>query len=417
MKTFISLFILLSFAYANADTANVDLDVNYKTGAVDIFANENYVVDNLNELVNAFPKSKVYIIGHTDSSGSDVNNLKLSEARANALYIRLLKSGLNKDQISAKGMGETAPIADNNTSAGRSANRRVVAVFAGLSNDEKMKMKTMVASKKGLSFVDTENTLVDKFVSAKQKAVANVKASVPAVPAVQAEAPKVKASYSNSGNYRYAISTGVYNSTVDVENKTDSSEDSEWSSDHSLPIGLAAQFKVANSAWLGFKVFGHRHDYKIDSSPGFTWDEERTSLIRCSLISDYEGENWGIGFDVDFNREAMIMENAGAAVLTYETLVGATLRGQYKLFDSNEWSSRLGVAVSYPFATISSDETDAEGELGYNVFLDLMRNKVIVDYGIRAKLFYGQRNFTNAQSDQTEDVYGLVLSLDTPNWL
>ena len=417
MKTLISLFILLGCAYANADNANVDLDVNYKTGAVDIFANENYVVDNLNELVNAFPKSKVYIIGHTDSSGSDVNNLRLSEARANALYIRLLKSGLSKDQISAKGMGETAPIADNNTSAGRNANRRVVAVFAGLSEDEKNKMKTMVSSKKGLSYVDSESKVVDQFISEKQKIAADAKAPVADVKAKAPEAKSSLKAYKNSGNYRYAISTGVYNSTVDVDNKTSAAQDSEWVSDHSLPIGLAAQFKVANSAWLGFKVFGHRHDYEIETSPGFTWDEERTFLLRGSLISDYEGENWGIGFDVDFNREAMIIENAGAAVLSYESLVGATLRGQYKIYDSNKWSSRLGVALSYPFAAISSDDTDAEGELGYSVFLDLMRDQVIVDYGIRAKLFYGQRNFTNAQSDQTEDVYGLVLSLDTPNWL
>jgi len=417
MKILVSLLILLGSAYASADSANIDLDVNYKSGAVDIFANENYVVENLNELVNAFPKSKVYIIGHTDSSGSDVNNLRLSEARANALYIRLLKSGLTKDQISAKGMGETAPIADNNTSAGRSANRRVVAVFAGLSSDEKNKMKSMVSSKKGLSYVDAESKLVDQFVSEKQKVVAEAKAPVADV---KAKAPSAKSSlkaHSNSGNYRYAISTGVYNSTVDVENKTNSSEDSEWVSDHSLPIGLAAQFKVADSAWLGFKVFGHRHDYEIESSPGFTWDEERTFLLRGSLISDYEGENWGIGLDLDFNREAMIVENAGAAVLSYETLIGATLRGQYKIYDSNKWSSRVGVALSYPFAAISADDTEAEGELGYSVFLDLMRDSVIVDYGIRAKLFYGQRNFTNVQSDQTEDVYGLVLSLDTPNWL
>ncbi|CAN8139475.1 OmpA family protein [Thiomicrorhabdus sp. 6S2-11] len=65
------------------------------------------------------------ITGHTDRTGSDAYNQKLSEKRAMAVKTYLEESGVAGDRMTAIGKGETSPIADNNTKAGRAENRRV----------------------------------------------------------------------------------------------------------------------------------------------------------------------------------------------------------------------------------------------------------------------------------------------------
>jgi len=71
------------------------------------------------------PKIRIEVAGHTDSVGSAANNLKVSQARAEAVAKYLAKKGVAGSRLVAKGYGGTKPVADNNTDAGRSANRRV----------------------------------------------------------------------------------------------------------------------------------------------------------------------------------------------------------------------------------------------------------------------------------------------------
>jgi OOP family OmpA-OmpF porin len=67
----------------------------------------------------------VKIVGHTDSTGTEAYNQQLSERRAATVRDYAVSKGVNPNIISASGMGETAPVADNKTSAGRAKNRRV----------------------------------------------------------------------------------------------------------------------------------------------------------------------------------------------------------------------------------------------------------------------------------------------------
>ncbi|MBN2619670.1 OmpA family protein [candidate division WOR-3 bacterium] len=88
---------------------------------------ESYLI--LNEaaaiLVN-HPEIRVEIHGHTCSLGSDSYNMKLSDARANSVRDYLvMKHDINPARLSAKGYGETQPVADNRTEEGRIQNRRV----------------------------------------------------------------------------------------------------------------------------------------------------------------------------------------------------------------------------------------------------------------------------------------------------
>ncbi len=65
------------------------------------------------------------LAGHTDNTGSDELNMRLSKDRAEAIKAYLVSKGANASRIEATGYGETQPIATNKTAAGRQANRRV----------------------------------------------------------------------------------------------------------------------------------------------------------------------------------------------------------------------------------------------------------------------------------------------------
>ena len=86
---------------------------------------------NLAESLKKYPNTNVLLVGHTDAIGSDEYNYNLSTRRANAAANYLVSLGVDRKRIQAVGRGETEPIADNDTEAGRQQNRRVeVAIFA-----------------------------------------------------------------------------------------------------------------------------------------------------------------------------------------------------------------------------------------------------------------------------------------------
>ena len=72
------------------------------------------------------PEAYVYVEGHTDSDGDDNLNLALSVARSESVVAALTADGIKADHLYAVGYGESMPIADNKTSAGKQANRRIV---------------------------------------------------------------------------------------------------------------------------------------------------------------------------------------------------------------------------------------------------------------------------------------------------
>ncbi len=97
---------------------------------------------NLRELaasLHKYPDTDLVIIGHTDQVGTIDYNQALSERRARAAAAYLVSQGVSGARIDARGLGETEPIASNDTEAGRMANRRVeVAIFASKAYREKV---------------------------------------------------------------------------------------------------------------------------------------------------------------------------------------------------------------------------------------------------------------------------------------
>jgi outer membrane protein OmpA-like peptidoglycan-associated protein len=97
----------------------------FETGK-DVIKPESF--KNLNDLVtilNDFPEASVEIQGHTDDVGADNANLLLSQSRANSVKKYLIEHGVSEGRLTANGYGETKPIADNKTAAGKALNRRV----------------------------------------------------------------------------------------------------------------------------------------------------------------------------------------------------------------------------------------------------------------------------------------------------
>jgi OOP family OmpA-OmpF porin len=76
-------------------------------------------------ILKRHPELVVEIAGHTDSKGTDAYNLVLSQKRAEAVRKELVLHGIDGANLTAKGYGESQPIADNGTDAGRAKNRRV----------------------------------------------------------------------------------------------------------------------------------------------------------------------------------------------------------------------------------------------------------------------------------------------------
>lgn len=98
--------------------------------------------DNLRDLVASLEEydgTEVLVVGHTDSTGAASYNQGLSERRASSAQTFLVGAGLDAGRVRAVGMGENEPIASNETTEGRQANRRVeVAIFASEEMQEEM---------------------------------------------------------------------------------------------------------------------------------------------------------------------------------------------------------------------------------------------------------------------------------------
>lgn len=75
--------------------------------------------------------SAITISGHTDSTGSEAWNLRLSRERAQAVADYLLSHGIDPDRLQVEGLGSSVPIADDDTPHGRSLNRRIEFEFSG----------------------------------------------------------------------------------------------------------------------------------------------------------------------------------------------------------------------------------------------------------------------------------------------
>ena len=99
--------------------------IQFDSGKSTIKKTSNAIMNEIVKVMEENPEYNLSIAGHTDNVGDPLKNLKLSDDRANAVRLFLIRAGIASERISAVGYGDTQPVADNSTAAGRKENRRV----------------------------------------------------------------------------------------------------------------------------------------------------------------------------------------------------------------------------------------------------------------------------------------------------
>lgn len=98
----------------------------FETGSSDLKPGSEIQLNNLAEILNAYPDLKVKLGGYTDNTGNEEGNLKLSNLRAQTAKLKLLELGITSDRIEAEGYGVQYPVCpENETDECKSKNRRI----------------------------------------------------------------------------------------------------------------------------------------------------------------------------------------------------------------------------------------------------------------------------------------------------
>ena len=106
-------------------TLNMPGNVTVATDSSDLSPAFFDVLNSVGKVLDEYDQTVVEVAGHTDSTGSNAYNQSLSERRAGSVANYLAGQGVIDQRLIRIGMGETRPVADNGTTAGRQANRRV----------------------------------------------------------------------------------------------------------------------------------------------------------------------------------------------------------------------------------------------------------------------------------------------------
>jgi len=110
--------------------AQGEWSINFATGSATIQSTSTDDIKTIYGILMQAEQTKIKIIGHTDNTGNPGANMKLSDLRANSVAESLLAMGISVKRFQVvEGKGDTAPIADNNTTFGKSQNRRVEIVL------------------------------------------------------------------------------------------------------------------------------------------------------------------------------------------------------------------------------------------------------------------------------------------------
>ncbi|MBF9142361.1 OmpA family protein [Hymenobacter properus] len=106
-------------------TGHVALYLNFDTDQATLKPDAQATIAQIISLLSQNPDLKLSVEGHTDNAGTAPHNQQLSEARARTVVATLTAQGIAADRLKAAGFGQTKPLSDNATDAGKARNRRV----------------------------------------------------------------------------------------------------------------------------------------------------------------------------------------------------------------------------------------------------------------------------------------------------
>jgi len=99
--------------------------IQFQTGSTKFTKKSYTTLNDIAKLMRKVKSANLEVQGHTDNTGSEATNQRLSQKRAQAVVDFLIKKGIDEDRLRAIGYGSEMSIADNTTKEGREANRRV----------------------------------------------------------------------------------------------------------------------------------------------------------------------------------------------------------------------------------------------------------------------------------------------------
>ncbi|HET9552269.1 MAG TPA: OmpA family protein [Anaeromyxobacteraceae bacterium] len=106
------------------DRIVIKQQVHFDTAKWKVLPDSFPLLNQVVQVLKDYPAMRVSVEGHTDTVGAELMNMKLSQARAEAVSTYLQSKGIAGDRLEAVGYGPTKPVASNKTAAGRAQNRR-----------------------------------------------------------------------------------------------------------------------------------------------------------------------------------------------------------------------------------------------------------------------------------------------------
>jgi outer membrane protein OmpA-like peptidoglycan-associated protein len=97
----------------------------FDTGKATLQPSSEEQLNNIAEILKAYPNVHVKIGGYTDNTGDPAANKTLSEARAKTVMDALVSKGIDASRLASEGYGDQYPVGDNSTEEGRAQNRRI----------------------------------------------------------------------------------------------------------------------------------------------------------------------------------------------------------------------------------------------------------------------------------------------------
>jgi len=109
----------------NTLLVNFESDILFAVNSASLSQTSRNALSDISAVLNEYHKTAVIIQGHTDSSGGEEHNQKLSQRRAESVKNYLTGRGIDHQRMAAIGYGESMPVVSNDTDNGRRRNRRV----------------------------------------------------------------------------------------------------------------------------------------------------------------------------------------------------------------------------------------------------------------------------------------------------
>ena len=106
------------------------LDIQFEINKSTVQRDAEEKIDKLVTFMRKYPDTTAVIEGHSDEVGTEADNMRLSQTRADSVVAYLASHGIARSRLQAIGYGESRPIADNSTQVGKRLNRRISAVIA-----------------------------------------------------------------------------------------------------------------------------------------------------------------------------------------------------------------------------------------------------------------------------------------------